>query len=652
MSEQSHQITFIPLNKLGSSRFNARKTNRKADIDALAASIAAHGLLQNLNVIPSGQNRYEVVAGARRLAALKSLSQSGAIAKDFAVPCHVLEPEDAGEASLAENVQRIAMDAMDEVEAFAALSQAGAVADDIARRFGCGIRHVKQRLALARLSPKLKAAYRRGDLSLDAARAFCIVDDHAKQEDVFKALGRHVTHAPSVRSHLMQGAMRATDRVARFVGLEAYEAAGGHVTRDLFNDDDAYIDDPALMTRIANERFESVREDLLSKGWGWVNVNLGFGRFDGGSAERLHPTRRPMTDEEREALAALDAKVEALDEALEESEDDDDPRWSQRDDLAAERYHFMEALHAWDAELMKLAGVVLSIDHDGRASYAYGVVAKDDAAKVRRIRKERELQAAREQGVVSPSDEGSSDADAEESAPPWEEPVSTLPMALTRELTEARTRVLRWKLSESPDLSLALTVFALSRRALAGYYVSGIGVELRAVEMSDHETLAEARVALGELIPWESAAALNWLIAQPRQTLLEFLAVLISGAIDLSHEGASREDARKQQLADQLAVALDLDMTQHWRPDMAFWSRLSKSALIKIQLSAPAKAELSDAERATFQKSQTKRTRADIAKSVAQEMEGAGWLPDVLITPNARGAFDLTEQGRAAIAAE
>jgi ParB family chromosome partitioning protein len=651
MSEQSNPIQLIPLNKLSASKFNVRKANRKADIDALAASIAAHGLLQNLSVIPNGQNRFEVVAGARRLAALKSLSQTGVIAKDFAVPCHVLDPEDAGEASLAENLQRVAMDAMDEVEAFATLSEAGAAADDIARRFGCGVRHVEQRLALARLSPKLKAAYRRGDLSLDAARAFCIVDDHAKQEEVFKALGRHVTHAPSVRAHLMQAAMRATDRIARFVGLEAYESAGGRVTRDLFNDEDAYIDDPALMTRIANERFESVREDLLSKGWGWVNVNLGFGRFEGGSAERIHPTRRPMTDEEREALAALDAKVEALDEALEESEDDDDPRWSERDDLAAERYHFMEALQAWDADLMKLAGVVLSIDHDGRASYAYGIVAKEDAAKVRRLRKEREAKTTSERSISSPAGERD-EGDADTAIPPWDEPVSSLPKALTRELTEARTRILRWKLSESPDLSLALAVFVLSRRAVAGYSVAGVGVDLRAVEMRDHETLAEARVALGEIIPSDSTAALGWLIAQPRQTLLELLAVLISGAIDLSHEGASRDDGRKQQLADQLAVALDLDMTRHWRPDMAFWSRLSKLALIDIQLSAPAMADLSDAERAAFRKAQAKRSKDDVAKSVAQAMESTGWLPDVLITPNARGAFELTEAGAAAIAAE
>ena len=513
------------------------------------------------------------------------------------------------------------------------------------------MRHVEQRLALARLSPKLKAAYRRGDLSLDAARAFCIVGDHAKQEDVFKALGRHVTHAPSVRSHLMQGAMRVNDRIARFVGLDAYEAIGGRVTRDLFNDEDAYIDDPALMTWIAGERLETVRSELLAKGWGWVNIHLGVGRLDGGSSERIHPTRRAMTDEERAALAALDAEVEALDESLEDA-DDEDERWSQRDDLAAQRYALLESTQDWDGELMKLAGVVVSLDHDGRPSFAYGIVAKDDAPKVRRIRKDRESKAARERAIASPAGEVIADDELDEPTAPWDECVTSLPKALTRELTEARTRTLRCKLSESPDLALALTVFALSRRHLGGYAAPGVGVDLRAVETTDDAPLAEARAALGEVIPSDPVVALDWMIAQPRQTLLECLAVLVSGAIDLSHEGASREDARKQQIADRLAVALDLDMTRHWRPDMAFWSRLSKSALIDIHLTAPAMADLSEPERTAFQKAQTKRTKDDIAKAVAQALEGAGWLPDVLVTPNARGAFDLTEQGRAAIAAE
>lgn len=650
MSEHSKQIEFIPLNRLSASKLNARRTDRKADIEALAASIAAHGLLQNLSVIPAASGRYEVIAGGRRLAALKSLSASGAIAKDFAVPCNILSADGAGEASLAENVQRVAMDAMDEVEAFAVLADAGSSVDEIARRFGCGARHVEQRLALARLSPKLKSAYRRGDLSLDAARAFCIVDDHAKQETVFKALGRHVTHAPSVRNHLMQGAMRANDRLARFVGLDAYETAGGHVTRDLFHQEDAYIDDPALMTRLAEERLDGVRGDLLAKGWGWVNVNLGYHRFEGASAERLQPAKRAMTDDERAAHAALDAEVDALDEALEDAEDDD-ARWEERDTLAARRYALLDALQVFDPELMKLAGVVISIDHDGAPHFAYGVIAKDDAAKLRRLRKARAAQV--EDGATSTSlDESDSDAGGDGPIPPWEEPVSSLPKALTRELSLARSHALRWKISEQPDIALAVAVFALSRRAFAGYPAPGLDLDMRISREGDHESLEDARVSLSEIIPANACAALWWLLSQPRQTLLEILAVLTASAIDLQHEGVSRDDARKQGIADILAGALDLDMGAHWRPDTAFWSRLSKAALIDHLLAAPANADLGERQRTALQKAQGKRTKDDLVASVAKALEGTGWMPDILITPKPAGAFEVTAAGCEAIAAE
>lgn len=56
----------ISLNQLVSSPANARKTDAKADVEALAASITAHGLLQNLSVAQRAENKFEVVAGARR----------------------------------------------------------------------------------------------------------------------------------------------------------------------------------------------------------------------------------------------------------------------------------------------------------------------------------------------------------------------------------------------------------------------------------------------------------------------------------------------------------------------------------------------------------------------------------------------------------
>ncbi len=147
MSDVQH----ISLNKLSVSVANVRRTDRKTDIETLAASIAAHGLLQNLTVTPIEDDCFAVVAGGRRLAALTLLVKKGEMAKDCAIPCQIVSSDAAAETSLAENVQRVAMNVMDEVEAFAGLVESGLSSDDIARRFGCTLRHVEQRLALARL---------------------------------------------------------------------------------------------------------------------------------------------------------------------------------------------------------------------------------------------------------------------------------------------------------------------------------------------------------------------------------------------------------------------------------------------------------------------------------------------------------------------
>ena len=81
MTAQTQPIQLIALNNLVASPRNVRKQDRKADIDALAASIAAHGLLQNLCVVPTADDKYEVDAGGRRLAALKQLAKQKVIAK-------------------------------------------------------------------------------------------------------------------------------------------------------------------------------------------------------------------------------------------------------------------------------------------------------------------------------------------------------------------------------------------------------------------------------------------------------------------------------------------------------------------------------------------------------------------------------------------
>jgi ParB family chromosome partitioning protein len=245
-STEAQRTCFVPVSKLIVHEDNVRRTDKRADVETLAASIAAHGLLQNLSVVRAEDGRYAVVAGARRLAALRLLIKQGRFARDFAAPCNIVEPELSAEASLAENVQRVAMNPMDEMEAFARLVDDGMSVEAVAERFGANVRHVEQRLALGRLSPKIRAAYRKGELTLDAARAFCLTDDHGAQERVFKQVPKPITHTPSVRNALSGGRTPATDRLARFVGLEVYETAGGRIVRDLFEDGIAFLEDGDL----------------------------------------------------------------------------------------------------------------------------------------------------------------------------------------------------------------------------------------------------------------------------------------------------------------------------------------------------------------------------------------------------------------------
>ena len=96
-----------------------------------------------------------MIAGGRRLEALRELQAEGKLPGDHAVPCQVASDEHALEMSLAENTVRLAMHPADEFEAFARLIDGGESVEQIAERFGVTARHVEQRLRLGKAAPEL-----------------------------------------------------------------------------------------------------------------------------------------------------------------------------------------------------------------------------------------------------------------------------------------------------------------------------------------------------------------------------------------------------------------------------------------------------------------------------------------------------------------
>jgi ParB family chromosome partitioning protein len=643
MTSDTQNFQNIPLNKLIASPRNVRRKDRKVDIDSLAASIASCGLLQNLCVVPGEGDRFEVDAGGRRLMALKMLAKDGVIAKDFPVPCHIVASEDGREVSLIENIHRVAMDAMDEVDAFAALVAEGAAPDDVARHFGVTRRHVDQRLALAGLSPKIKAAWKRGDVSLEAARAFCLVESHAQQEVVFRSLGRPVTHAGSVRARLMEGRMRASDRLAKFVGLEAYELAGGGVVRDLFDAEAVYVEDPALMAQLAEKKLEGERDSWLAQGWGWVENSLGQGRADGGyAAMRLQPDWRELTDEEEAELARLRGGMDALDTALDNDSVEEDPRWEIRDTIAGAIETLRQSARVWDKEIIAHAGVVMSISLDGEAHATLGVVRQSDEKMVKAIRKRQEAEDTNGGDAI-----GESESLRTETAPPE----SGLPKTLIRDLSQARTRAIRLLLARDRETALAVTVAAMIARSVFKSELLGIGVGAHAAHVDDLDALVETRSALLAHVPDEADEVLDWCLMQPPETLMSLLAVIVADSIDLVHEKGSPADHRRHMLADRLAEILNLDMRQYWEADASYWTRLPKADLLVAFAEAPSPAGQSERSREAIIKAHAKLKKDELAAKVGEAFAGAGYLPDLLVTPVSSGSFELTSAG-VAVAAE
>jgi ParB family chromosome partitioning protein len=230
----------IPFNTLVLWDGNVRKTGVETGLDELAASISTHGLLNPLLLRKAAKGRYAVVAGQRRYLAMQRLATAGTMDKAAPVSCNLRsDKQDDTELSLAENEVRVAMHPADQFDAWRDLIDRGANVPEIAARFGVAESTVRKRLALARVSPRLFALYQEGGISLEVLQAFTITDDHAAQDGVWHSLSDwQRDDARAIREALIETDVPGHDRRVRFVGLDAYEAAGGTVRRDLFDSED------------------------------------------------------------------------------------------------------------------------------------------------------------------------------------------------------------------------------------------------------------------------------------------------------------------------------------------------------------------------------------------------------------------------------
>src|SRR5580692_8253854 len=302
----------IPFNKLVLSQANVRRVKAGVSIEELAEDIARRTLLQSLSVRPvldaEGQETgmFEIPAGGRRFRALELLVKQKRLIKTAPVPCVVREGGIAEEDSLAENVQRAPLHPLDQFRAFLALREKGQSEEDIAAAFFVSVNVVKQRLKLAAVSPVLLEVYAEDGMTLEALIAFTVSGDHERQEQVFERLQHSYDKQPYViRRMLTEGAVRASDKRAQFIGVDVYIEAGGAVLRDLFEGDDGgWLQDVVLVDRLLAEKLDHEAEAIRAEGWKWIEVAPDFAYGYAFGLRQLRGIPVALTTEEEAARDA------------------------------------------------------------------------------------------------------------------------------------------------------------------------------------------------------------------------------------------------------------------------------------------------------------------------------------------------------------
>jgi len=383
----------IPLNQLTCQTWkNVRRFGSTAEsIEALANSIAAHGLLQNLNVLPTAEPEvFQVIAGGRRLRALMLLASRKQIPQNHPVPCRVVPESLATLSSLSENQVREALHPADQFEAFAAAKAQGLDVREVAARFGVTTKFVEQRLKLAKLAPKLIAEYRAGALTLEELEAFTITDDHGKQLLAFEGFKAAPKWADAewIRDTLTEAEVPHDDRLALFVGIDDYRAAGGTLSQDLFAEegdgDGLFLTNPQLLRELAEAKLGAEVAPVKAEGWKWVEARVGqltYGdlqQFDRCDADGRAPTAKEAKKIEQleKQIADLEAKRDAIDD--DPDDEKDQPLRDEQERLEEELEKIRDGLVTYNKQQAKHAGAIVTIDHDGKVEVIRGLIRKED----------------------------------------------------------------------------------------------------------------------------------------------------------------------------------------------------------------------------------------------------------------------------------
>ncbi|MGB4106614.1 MAG: ParB N-terminal domain-containing protein [Alphaproteobacteria bacterium] len=546
----------VPLNELVKWKGNVRKTaGSKEGINELVASIAANGLLHPLIGFKK-EKKIHVVDGGRRLEALGILAARGDIANDHPVRVEACAEDKATEISLTANAVRENMHPADEFDAFKAMVDKGEKASEIAARFGQTEKYVLQRLKLANVAPVILQAYRDEEIDIEVVMAYAITNDHKAQEKFWKSTSKwQRDNSHIVTRHFTKSEIQGDDRRVQFVTLKAYQDAGGKTRGDLFaeNDDDVFISDKELLTKLVSEKLEKAAARVKAEGWSRVEIR-------------------------------------------EQHEYSEWSKYKQVDQPGGKK--------KYAPAILEKGFAVVSIGYEGKTEIHRGYILPKDLPKGKSLEKKKKK--------------------------------APLSAALVTTLTSHRTAGLAAELLLRPDIALAAVVYTMALRIVYDekYYERSSCLKIDASDQlpAEVEDTRQAKTIVISQALWKKkigskANLWDWCLAQKQATLLDLLAFCAGPTIDAVQNRPDSSPTASSRHANQLAVALKLDMTKYFTPTAEnYFGKVSKD----LQLKA-----LKEGKRQVTPAHINAKRKA-LAGMAERELKGTGWLPELLRAPQSK----------------
>ena len=176
-------VQYVPVEKIKSSPFQARKFFREESILELSLNIKNEGLIQPITVRLLADGAYELIAGERRLRAVKLLGWPTIEAKIL----REVDDQKAAELSLVENLQRVDLNPIEEAQGFFKLQEMDKkkwTQEAIAHSLGKGRTYVTESLSLLGLPPEVLENVGRPTFSRSHAVALLTVTDANMQKEL------------------------------------------------------------------------------------------------------------------------------------------------------------------------------------------------------------------------------------------------------------------------------------------------------------------------------------------------------------------------------------------------------------------------------------------------------------------------------------